>query len=527
METHREIERKYDVKPTSSIPQLNKLPGVARVEQPHELELEAVYFDTEEHALMRAGITLRRRTGGDDEGWHVKLPLGPNDREEFRLPLRRGAAGAAVPKALRSLVEVHARGRRLVPVATVRNRRMVHRMVAKDGTALAELCDDHVTAEPPDTDGCAPRSTWREWEVELVHGSPALLAAVDTLVREAGARPSGSSSKLARALGSTRPKPSKAGNAKPTDPLSAGAGVLAYYREQADRLKAADPQVRLDRHDSVHAMRVATRRLRSVFATFRPLLDRNVTDHLRGELKWLAGVLGEARDAEVLRDRLTAMAAEDAEDQSGVLRDNVGHRGGGHPAVSHGGDLGGDLGARYRTAHDEVLRVLDSARYFRLLNALDALLDSPPWTSAADEPAQEVLRTLVRRDWRRVDKRALAAAQAATPTERDGDLHELRKAAKRLRYSCEAVAPIFGDRAATLGKAAKDLQEVLGEHQDSVASQKVLHQLASQAGLPRESAGVLGRLHLMERRKAERAQARYEATWRQASDKRHRRWLTG
>ena len=134
MEAHREIEHKYDVPADASVPDLLGLPKVVNVEPPAQLTLEAVYFDTATQDLTRARVTLRRRTGGDDDGWHLKLPVGDGEREELCSPIRRGAAETTVPKALRSLVQVHARGRALKPIATVSNRRVVHRLLGKDGT---------------------------------------------------------------------------------------------------------------------------------------------------------------------------------------------------------------------------------------------------------------------------------------------------------------------------------------------------------------------------------------------------------
>ena len=86
---HEEIERKYDVSPETVFPSLAEVVGVARVGQPAEHELTAVYLDSEALVLASRGVTLRRRTGGDDEGWHLKLPAGADTRTEVRLPLRR------------------------------------------------------------------------------------------------------------------------------------------------------------------------------------------------------------------------------------------------------------------------------------------------------------------------------------------------------------------------------------------------------------------------------------------------------
>ena len=102
----------------------------------------------------------------------------------------------------------------------------------------------------------------------------------------------------------------------------------------------------------------------------------------------------------------------------------------------------------------------------------------------------------------------------------------MRKAAKRLRYACEALAPVFGAPAAGLGDAAKGLQDVLGEHQDSVVSQDLLRELAGHGGITGDTAIALGRLHLIEQGHAERAREHYDVAWRRVSARRHRRWLS-
>jgi CHAD domain-containing protein/CYTH domain-containing protein len=116
-----ETEIKYDAPADGGVPNLDGLPQVADMATPDEIELEAEYYDTADLRLLRAGITLRRRRGGDDAGWHLKLPLGGDTRREVRLP--PGRVGDAVPGELADLVRVHARGEPLRPVARLTTRR--------------------------------------------------------------------------------------------------------------------------------------------------------------------------------------------------------------------------------------------------------------------------------------------------------------------------------------------------------------------------------------------------------------------
>ena len=126
-----EIERKFDVEEEAILPSPRDLPGVARVDRPVEHRLEAEYFDTEDLRLASARITLRRRTGGEDAGWHLKLPAGPDERTEFREPL--GEQADSIPETLRGLVRVHTRDRALVPVARLKTRRVVYRLRDTNG----------------------------------------------------------------------------------------------------------------------------------------------------------------------------------------------------------------------------------------------------------------------------------------------------------------------------------------------------------------------------------------------------------
>ena len=79
------------------MPDLGGLPGVAAVAAPEEQELEATYFDTADLTLAKAGISLRRRTGGATPGWHLKLPMKQGRSRGSRVAL--GEATKSVPKS--------------------------------------------------------------------------------------------------------------------------------------------------------------------------------------------------------------------------------------------------------------------------------------------------------------------------------------------------------------------------------------------------------------------------------------------
>ena len=478
--------------------------GSVTAERVHALR--ATYFDTADLRLRAAGITLRHRTGGTDAGWHLKLPA-TGGREEVTVE----APAGAVPEALARLVLSRSRGRALAPVARLSTRRVTQRLVGSDGELLAEFADDSVSGR---TLPGGAALVWREWEVELLGGDPALLDIVQAHLTAAGAALSTSSSKLGRVLPApadrTGPRPWWAAG-KGRRPGTAGAAVQAHLAAQVAELVRADPMARRDLPDAVHAMRVATRRLRSALTTFRPLVDRVQTDPLRVELRWLAGALGAARDAEVLHARLLALvAAEPSELVLGRVQARI------ETAMT----------TRHERAHEQLRTALDCERYLQLLDALDALVAEPPFLDPARKDAEAALAPLLRRTWRRLD-RSMAAADRATGPRVHELLHEVRKDAKRARYAAEAVRPVFGRPAHRFATAMEQLQESLGDVQDGVVSREVLRELGARGHLAGENGFTFGRLHALEQARAEAAVLRWPQARASVSRRRLRHWFDG
>ena len=504
MDRYSEVERKFDADPAMSLPDLTGEDG--SVGEAAQSQLDATYFDTADARLARHHITLRRRTGGDDAGWHLKLPAGQDERTEVRVSL--GRATRTVPAALVREVRAIAGDRPLVPIATLHTTRIERRLLDADGHALAAIADDTVHGQRL-TGSATEESTWREVEVELLEGDRAVLDDVTDRLRAAGLTPSRSSSKFARVMGDFAAPPPAMPEALSRPRRAAGEVVLAYLQEHVDQLVTCDRGVRSDQLGAVHDMRVATRRLRSTLATYRLLLDREQTDPIREELKWLGEALGRPRDAEVLRQRmLDLVAAQPDEPDLGPV----------------GSRLDSELDARHRLALVDLQKVLDGDRYFRLLKALDDLLTRPPLTAPADEPARNQLPALVGRVARRVDRAARAVADDQTPTARDRGLHEVRKCAKRARYAAESAIPVAGKPAMRMATRMESLQNVLGEHQDSVTAQALLLELTMTDHLSAESGFAFGLLYAQERARADDARRGYRPALRKASAGKARRW---
>jgi CHAD domain-containing protein len=454
--THRETERKYEASSTTQLPSLAALFGDAPPQVDDQL-LVATYFDTQDLRLARSAITMRHRTGDAEAGWHLKVPAGPASRDEIRLPDRPGANGSAdvgpPPAEFQELVGAYLGGQRLIPVAELRNHRTLSTW-AQAGRTQLEVTDDRVTARPlPD----GSSRSWREFEVELgTDADLALLDRAEVMLTDAGIRRSSSPSKLAQALGSRLPKAPPPPGRKAT----AGEVVLAYLRVQVAAIRRNNLEIRRGTDDGVHQLRVAARRARSALQAFGAVLDRERTEHLIDELRWLGEAAGQARDLEVLRERFAAqLAALPAEDALGPVQARVTHW----------------FAPRQAAARASLLEALNSDRHLALLDALDGLLAHPPALRGAERKAGSVLLAEVKRAQRRLDGHLKAAKPGAD--DRDTELHEARKAAKRLRYAAETAGThVHG--AAALVEQVKALQDLLGEHQDGVVAAPLLRELA-------------------------------------------------
>ncbi len=290
---------------------------------------------------------------------------------------------------------------------------------------------------------------------------------------------------------------------------TAGEVLGARLAEQVAELHRRDAEVRDGVEDGVHQLRVTCRRLRGALATFRPVVDREVTDPLRDELRWLARTLGGGRDAEVAHARLRPLVDE-------------------LPRLAVVGPVRRRLDRTYaerqRVADAHATRILDGARYRRLAVRLDTLVTDPPFTDRAAESASEVLLPRVRRDLKRL-RRRIEAVDAAEPADVDAAWHYARKAAKRLRYAAEALEPGWGDDATAFRESAKNVSKQLGERQDTVVARADLRRIGREATEAGESAFTYGVLHEAERERAARLTAQAEDAWQELDRKPLRRWL--
>ena len=425
----------------------------------------STYHDTPDLRLARHGVTFRHRVEDGAGLWQLKLPRG-GARLELELP----GTPARPPVAMLDLLPAYLRGSELVLIARLRTRREVVRAQG------AEIVDDNVAV----LEGQRIVRRFREIEVELLDGDERALRRLEKELRRAGAESTGQlQPKLYRAL--DLPGPVKPTAIEPGTPPDEALG-LAFEAEYA-QLLASDPGTRRgDDPEDLHQLRVATRRLRAFLRTARLLVQPDWAEPLRAELGWLGGALGPARDLDVMFER---------------LRDEVARLGDDAPFAQ---GLLDELAAERAAAYRDVTAALESDRYYALLDRLEAAADP----SLTDET------TTLAAIWRHEVKRMRRVFDALGDDPEDSALHASRIAVKRARYAAELAAHELGRWGAAFVAEAKSLQDVLGDHQDSVIAEERIRRWA--ADTP-GSALAAGRLVQLERERHSAARALWPAKW--------------
>jgi CHAD domain-containing protein len=290
----------------------------------------------------------------------------------------------------------------------------------------------------------------------------------------------------------------------PAEPRAADV-VRAALATSIRRLARAEPVARTgDDPEGVHRMRVAKRRLRSDLRTFAGVLDPTWAESLRRELRWLARILGSAREADVLWERIEGRVRALPPTQAATAE----------PLLSA-------LEREARVAHDVLQATLGSARYVALRARLEEAAAAPRLGPNADEPPMPVLVRLVHRRWRKLRREV----RAAGPEPGGATLHVIRIRTKRVRYGAEALAPIGGGPVARSAAAAKELQGVLGEHQDALAAAGWLTRWADGCAADTPAVDAARRLEELERESAREVRDRWRAVWIRLNDRSLRGWM--
>ena len=232
--------------------------------------------------------------------------------------------------------------------------------------------------------------------------------------------------------------------------------ILMLMRDQLEAIREHEPGTRLGTDpEELHKMRTAVRRLRAILGAARDMFDPEWLDGLRRGLDWLGKVLGGLRDLDVLRDYLRMELAS--------LK----------PAVRVAGQaLLERLDAERDRARDRILATLDNARYARLLHRLKKAVQRPRIVTA-----DLSLRAVAAGQFKKLRK----AVKTLPKNPSDDDLHAVRIKVKRSRYAAELAQAQVGRRAKRFVARAKEVQAILGEHQDAVVAEERLRTLVDGA----------------------------------------------
>ncbi|MCQ2001359.1 CYTH and CHAD domain-containing protein [Arthrobacter zhaoxinii] len=487
---------RFSVDEAQVLPPLHELAGIAKVAQPREGHRTEVWYDTPDRSLSLRGFRLTRITDDDGPRWERSAPA----LEPGTAVLREVALG--IPPELLEDVRAVVRDRELVPVQTLATRYLEYELLDGAATVLARVRDESTH----DTGAGRSGTNRRAWIIEATDA--VLVRDAEAMFRTSGAVPGDAQAggERGESPAGTTPDNSAVSGGGPggadADPLDVGSPLalllLHYLRGQFEELLRHDPRVRRGDADGIHKMRVATRRLRSALSSYRSTMEPEPGRSLRAELRWLARVLGEARDAQVMRHRLRELIAAEPED---LVMGPVAAR------------VDEELLHDYRQAFGRILEALSSPRYFRALDELEALVDSRAWTEAAKEPAGPAAARIIRRDRKRLHRRVRAARKLAGEEHTEA-LHDARKNAKQLRYAAEVWAPVQPKEAKEMVDAAEHVQKILGEHQDSVVTQAYLRRMGAAASAAGENGFTYGRLHALEQASAQSARERFAGAWK-------------
>ena len=498
-----ELELKFSAPADLAVDALALQTGIDDINELPALNLVAVYYDTDDLRLARAGVTLRYRTG-DDSGaaWTLKLPAADTPQLRDEVVVGQGN-GRNLPDEARRLTTAFARGAELHRVARLRTRRRRWSLREPGGRELGELVDDRVSV----MDGRRVSQRFRELELEARSSDLAGLRRIESALNQMGFAHSSQSPKAVRALGapaverSDIPEPAAVSPGSPVADAAAAAMASAIHR-----LMMHDPHARLHDAEGIHQMRVAARRLRGYLRAFSSLVDPDWANGIIEELRRLAGALGRVRDLDVMIQGLRDAASGGIRDIAPMLRIRERRR------------------SAARRALDEEL---DSDRYIGLLERLIGSPGAKVLSAEAKEPCRTALPHLVGETWQPL----VDAVRELNEGPADDRYHEVRIHAKRARYIAESAAPCLGRQtgrdAERFAKHAQEVQNVLGERQDRVMMRQALLEEAVKRPKNGPFNLAAGRLVGRQDQSIAACDKEFREVWRSMNRKKIRAWLNG
>jgi len=442
----------------------------------------STYYDTPNYQLAQLGITFRRRVLKGKGLWQLKLPAGL-----ARLELEIPGGSPTPPTPFTDLLFALQRKKDLIPIIKLHTRRTGILVQGLEGP-LAEVVLDRVTGR----DG--NNTVWRSSEIELKGGDEPTMSQLSQVLRDAGAQD-----------GDPRPKAFQALNFQFSQPAPSHDSDVSIFdhlgfmlQQQAKNLLLHDPGTRFGKDaEELHQMRVAVRRLRAFLRVARPLLAIDWVNSLRTELAWLGDILGSVRDYDVLLLNLQNEIPTLAVDERNILE-----------------RLLARLDSQRSVARATMLERLRSHQYLNLLDKLDQVSPIPPLiasdTSLVDLAAKEF-------------QKLFRTAKKLKTQSQDEDWHRIRIHVKRVRYATELVESEVGKKASRFLRQVKNLQDVLGHHQDAAMAEHYLCEIL-QNSRNMKTAFMIGQI--VERLRARRQfdRERFALEWRKVKKRGQEVW---
>jgi CHAD domain-containing protein len=468
------------------------------------------YYDTTERHILRAGWAYRQRNRDGEHTLGLKSLTPPQGDLHVREEIEQAALAPGVeldtlPSGpVREQLAAMVNGRAPEELFAISNNRTVYDLVACDDDGMrVELCIDQAEIVAPNAPKSAPRVLrFTEVELELKEGTRASLEKLARVVAADSNLLPARLSKFERGLQAAGlPAPAWTGARAPRPARSDPLVRLAHFqlRRQLDVLELQQPRAweGLD-SGGVHAMRIATRRIRAAVRAFRDVLPRRTAATLEADFRWLAGALAEVRDLDVYRDNLgrymQALPPDDAQ---------------------HLVSYDAWLTQQAAKARRRLVTALGSRRYARVIGRLQRFLDRGPSRAAlrSGPRIEDAAHVYLERRLRKVLKRGRSMGSNAAAEA----LHALRIRAKRLRYELEFLSDLYSGRLEPMIDATRRLQDFLGEQQDALAASERLRHFARTA--PVRSGGrrlllALGELVQVQEGRAAAQREQFPREWR-------------
>ena len=447
--------------------------------------LVSVYYDTPDHKLFKRNLALRVRQVGAKRIQTLKAQnggvAGHTNRDEWERELigdQPVLDQVADPKVSEVLEDIRHGRRRLAPIFATDVKRTAWTLKLPDGSEVALALDQgEVKADGLSAPIC-------EAEMELVSGEPESMFDLATKLHGDIPFQLGNRSKSSRGydmIAGRQPEPSKSAALELQPEMTTEAAFKAIARNCLAHLEANEQSACVGTDpEGIHQMRVALRRLRSAFSTFRAALPRQAAGDLETELRWLGPELGPARDWDVFRAETLAPIRQSLPEESG-------------PAV-----LDERAATRREAAYEQARAAIGSPRYTELKLKLAAWLVASDWNAIMPEaeaallctPVADFAAAVLRRRHRKLRKKGGKHRDLTLP-----ELHELRIRAKKMRYTADFFRRFYPRKAVKEYIAAvAALQDSLGGINDAAAGRLRLAELGvdDDAVTMRAEALVLG-----------------------------------